>query len=339
MATIKDIAEKAGVSIATVSRVLNFDETLKVADKTKMRIFEVAEEFDYIPVRERKGKKGQKIGIINWYNSEKELGDPYYLYIRLAAERRCQELGLDIVRIDLNDDLESLRKLDGVVAIGKYEKTDIDRISALNEDLVFVDYSTDDRFDAVVIDFKDAMEKILGYVYAMGHRKIGYIGGKEFFKDSSEVVDYRYLYFKEFMLLREIFDDSACLFGEFSHKSGYRLMKEALEKPDRPTAFFMGNDSMALGAYKAISEVGLKIPDDISIVGFNDLPSAKYMVPSLTTIRVYSDYLGHAVVDLLNESILSSREYRKKVVIPVSLRIRESVREMDTVESRASDQS
>ncbi|HSP47082.1 MAG TPA: substrate-binding domain-containing protein, partial [Clostridiaceae bacterium] len=118
---------------------------------------------------------------------------------------------------------------------------------------------------------------------------------------------------------------------EFSHKSGYRLMKEALQKPVRPTAFFMGNDSMALGAYKAISEMGLKIPEDISIVGFNDLPSAKYMVPSLTTIRVYSDYLGHAVVDLLNESILTNREYRKKVIIPVSLRIRESVKDLNDV--------
>jgi len=102
-------------------------------------------------------------------------------------------------------------------------------------------------------------------------------------------------------------------------------MKEALEKPDRPTAFFLGNDSMALGAYKAISEAGLDIPNDISIIGFNDLPGSKYMVPSLTTIRVYQDYLGQAAVDLLLESIGSNREFRKKVVIPVKLMERDSV--------------
>lgn len=325
MATIKDIAEKAGVSISTVSRVLNFDESLKVTAKTKRRILEIAEEFDYVTVRDRKSRSGQKIGILNWYDSEKELGDPYYLYIRLAAEKRCHDLGVEVVRIDFDCDEDTARKLDGILAIGKYGRSDIDNLMKLNEEIVFTDFSTDNRCDSVVIDFKEAMDLALGYLYGRGHRRIGYIGGREFFPDRDEVSDLRFKFYKEFMLMNDIYLEADCYFGDFSLKGGYRLMKEALEKPERPTAFFLGNDSMALGAYKAISEAGLVIPDDISIVGFNDLPGSKYMVPSLTTVRVYQDYLGQAAVDLLLEGIVSSREFRKKVVIPVKLMERDSV--------------
>ncbi len=85
---------------------------------------------------------------------------------------------------------------------------------------------------------------------------------------------------------------------------------------------------MAVGAYKAIYEKGLKIPDDISIVGFNDLPGSKYMVPSLSSVRVYTEYLGEASVDLLSEILEKDRRYVKRVVIPVKLKIRESVRDL-----------
>lgn len=83
-----------------------------------------------------------------------------------------------------------------------------------------------------------------------------------------------------------------------------------------------------MGAYKAIHEKRLKIPNDISIIGFNDLPGSKYMVPSLTSIRIYTEYLGEASVELLKESMKKERPYTKKVLIPVKLKIRESVREL-----------
>ena len=85
---------------------------------------------------------------------------------------------------------------------------------------------------------------------------------------------------------------------------------------------------MAVGAYKAISEAGLSVPKDMSIVGFNDQPSAKYMIPSLTTVRIPSEYLGSAAVDLLLENINGSREYNKKVIIPTEFKIRESCRKI-----------
>jgi LacI family transcriptional regulator len=81
---------------------------------------------------------------------------------------------------------------------------------------------------------------------------------------------------------------------------------------------------MAIGAYKAISEANLSIPNDISIVGFNDQPSAKYMIPALTTVRIPGEYLAGAAVDLLLENLTSTRNYNKKVIIPTEFKIRES---------------
>ena len=328
MVTIKDIADKANVSSATVSRVLNFDDSLSVSDETKRRIFEIAEELEYVPVRRRKSRKKAKIGILHWYDSHKELGDPYYLYIRLSVEKRCLDLGYEVVRYNNIGDFTNLDTVDAIIAIGKYDEDDLEKIISKNNRVVVVDYSPSDKYDAVVIDFRDAMDKLMVYLHECGHRRIGYLGGKELYHSGEPVFDFRFQYFKEFMYFHDIYREEDCYFGEFSHQDGYRLMKDALLKENRPTAFFCGNDNMAVGAYKAIYEKGLKIPDDISIVGFNDLPGSKYMVPSLTSVRVYTEYLGEASVDLLSEILEKDRRYVKRVVIPVKLKIRESVRDL-----------
>ena len=303
MATIRDIAEKAKVSNATVSRVLNFDDSLSVSDETKRRIFEIADELEYIPLRRRKIRKAKSVGIINWYDSQKELGDPYYMYIRLAVEKKCDEFGFEYHRFDHSDVTQEFNKMDGIIAIGKYDQDELKQFMNFNEKLVVVDYSPSDEFDTVMLDFKDAMEQILFHLYEKGHRHIGYIGGKEFYNNGNEVYDFRHEYFKEFLMVRNLYSKKDCYFGEFSHKDGYRLMQEALAGENIPTAFFCGSDSLAVGAYKAIHEKGLAIPKDISIVGFNDLPGSKYMVPSLTSIRIYTEYLGEASVELLKESM------------------------------------
>ncbi|HEY5524012.1 MAG TPA: LacI family DNA-binding transcriptional regulator [Clostridium sp.] len=326
MATIKDIAVKAGVSLSTVSRVLNFDETLNVPDTTKIKIFEIAEELEYVSVRSRKKRKVKNIGIVLWYDQQQELGDPYYLSIRLAVEKKCIAEGYNIVRIYMETCQEELKNLGGIVAIGKFSKNEVEFLVAATENIVFVDSSpADKRFDSVVIDFEVAMYGVMNYLYNLGHRKIGYIGGKESFRDGNEcMMDFREMYFKKYMQEKELFSEELIKVGSFTYKSGYKLMKEALEVEFLPTAFFVGNDTMAVGAYKAISEKKLKIPEDISVVAFNDLPTAKYMVPTLTTIRVYAEYMGISAVDLILENINVDRKFRKKVTIATELKIRES---------------
>ena len=334
MATIKEIAAMAEVSISTVSRVLNFDDTLNVSNETRQRILKIADELEYTTSKRKrnKDKKCKEIGIIYWYDYEEELDDPYYLSIRLAVEKKCSENNLNLLRLTEGSNSENFKNLSGIIAIGKFSKNNIENLYNENENIVFVDCSPDEnKFDSVVVDLGKATTEILEYLYKLGHRKIGFIGGNKLENTNANenYVDERDINYKRFMIEKDIYNNEYIYpTKRFTFKSGYDVTKKILESNDRPTALFIGNDTMAVGAYKAISEAGLSIPKDISIVGINDQPGAKYMIPALTTIRIPSEYLGYSAIDLLLENINGSREYKKKVVIPTEFKIRESCRKI-----------
>ncbi len=333
MATIRDIAAKAGVSIATVSRVLNFDESLNVSDSTKKKIFEVAEELNYVTVRERKNKKQNftKIGIIHWYSEKEELGDPYYLSIRIGIEKKCDEEFIKFERINKGDNYENIEPIDGIIAIGKFGKSEVEQIEKLSENIVFVDSSPDeDLYDSVIVDFRKAMTNVLDYLTSLGHKHIGYIGGEEYVNNGRDKVnDYREITYYEYMQAMNMLNKDYVGLGSFTHADGYKIMKNMLNRDDYPTAFFMANDSMAIGAYKAIMESGLRIPEDISIVGFNDISTAQYLVPALTTVKVYTEFMGETAVELMLERLRNGRHISKKVIVPTKLVIRDSCSHID----------
>ena len=326
MATIKDIADKVGVSTSTVSRVLNLDESLNVSNDTKIKIFSVAEELEYVSVRNRKKNKVQSVAVINWYTAEQELQDTYYLSIRIAVEKACIKNSLSITRVYADDSIEDLPKQDGVICIGKFGDEEVKKIEKLSKNIVFVDSSPDShKFDSVIIDFKEAMEDSLDYLYDLGHRKIAFVSGVEFYKNSDKCVeDLRRSSYIDYVKDKNKYDENLIKIGNYTYKDGYELVKELLSKKDIPTALFVGSDAMAVGAYKAIYESNLKIPEDISVISFNDQPSAKYLVPSLTSVKVYTEYMGISAVDLIMQNIVSERDFNKKVVISTKLKKRES---------------
>lgn len=325
MAIIKDIAEKAGVSIATVSRVLNYDETLNVSAETKQKIFEIAEEIEYVPINRKKKKKKLKIGLVYSYSLEEELEDTYYLSIRVAIEKKLAEEKFGVVRLSKNEDLERIKGIDGVIALGTFNKDHVENIRKIKKPIVFVDSAPDeDSFDSVVINFSKAARSALEYVYNLGHRKIAYIGGMDLDAQGNVVKDFREDTYNQYMKEKGLYNSNFSKIGNYTPKDGYTLMKQMLELEDKPTAAFVANDSIAIGCYKAINEKGLKIPEDISIIGFNDIPSAQYMMPPLTTIKLYMDFMGETAVELITERIASSREICKKITIPAKLVERES---------------
>lgn len=333
MATIKDIASIAGVSISTVSRVLNFDESLNVSDSTRQKILKIADELEYTSSsKKKKSKKNNKnIGILCWCNYEEELADPYYLSIRLVVERICSERCVNLVKLDENIDLKLVKELSGILVIGNYYTDMVEKMSNDNDNIVYVDYSPDEsKYDSVVIDKKKATFDLLNYIYEIGHRRIGLIGGKDLNENyENMMIDERDIEYQYFMKCKGIYNPKYIYTASrFNFKSGYELTKEMLKEKERPTAVFVENDTMAIGAYKAIAEEGLTIPDDISIVGFNDQPSAKYMVPSLTTVKLSTEYLASAAIDLVLENIDGSRPYKKKVIIPTKLKIRKSCKDI-----------
>lgn len=327
MATIKDIANIVGVSSSTVSRVLNLDDTLNVLEETKVRIFEVCKELDYVSVRNRKKNKVRNIGIVQWYTSEQNGEDPYYAAIKVAVEKRLSSELVNIVRIYEDNTLEIAEGLDGIIAIGKFSEDEVNGLSKISSNLVFADFSPENnKYDSVVVDFRKAVNESLDYLTTLGHKKIGYIGGKEFYRDGkASGVDPREIAFKEYMKNKGIYNEEYVKIGGFSIKDGHDLMMDIIKNSSEiPTAFFLGSDTMAVGAYNAISKQGISIPEDVSVISFNDIPSSRYLVPSLTTSKVYTEYIGEAAVDLLMENLNTERVYRKKVVIDTILKIRKS---------------
>lgn len=328
MATIKDVAALAGVSITTVSRVLNFDEKINVAEDTKKRIFEAAEKLDYITSKQKKHKEKElTIGIVNWYTEGDEIKDPYFLSIRMAVEGRCTEEGISFSYLNLKVDNAS-KALDGIIAIGKFGPEEVEAMNKICEKIVFVDSSPDHlKYDSVVIDYEGGVKRALNHLQELGHTNIGYIGGQEYVENGSvKIDDLRLQAYKSLMKSREKLNEKNIYLGRFLPEDGYDLMKKALKVKERPTAFFMASDPMAIGAYRALSEEGYKVPQDISIIGFDDIYTSQFLTPALTTVKVYTDFMGRVAVDTLKESIKGQLEICRKIVVPTKLIKRESCR-------------
>ena len=239
MATIKDIAVRAGVSIATVSRVLNYDETLNVSDSTKKRILEISEELDYVTLRERKSKKQDsvKIAIVDKLTEKQQLEDPYFLSIRIGIERRCSEEQIQYIRIDKDGLYNFPEDLSGIIAIGNFEKEEIEMLKAHSTLIIFVDSSPDEElYDSVVADFHKAVVNALEYLTSIGHKEIGYLGG-QLHSDPLMSIDSREQAYRDYMSKIGNLDDNYIMLKDLqhydrysTHADGYMLMKEALAK-------------------------------------------------------------------------------------------------------------
>ncbi|WP_409276330.1 LacI family DNA-binding transcriptional regulator [Neobacillus sp. SCS-31] len=327
MATIKDIAELAGVSIATVSRVLNYDPALSVTDETRRRIMEAAEELSY---KKRPAKKtaAKKIAIIHWYTEKEELEDLYYLSIRHGIERRCQQQDIQFAHY-FYDELKEVKhdQLQGIIAIGKFSPGQVAEIAGVTRNIVFADCNPDDEvYDSVIIDFDKASKKIIDYLNEKGHDSIGYIGGRETYKGSSvEIADQREMSFRSYMAEKGLLQDEMIYIGSFSVASGYSLMKQAIsELGERlPTAFFAGNDSIAIGCLRALHEENIPVPERVNIIGLNDISVSKYVFPALSTLKVHTELMGETALELLVERI-DGRRVAKKIFIGTELVIRNS---------------
>ena len=160
VATIKDIAKEAGVSITTVSRILNFDKNLNVSEETRKKVLAIAEEMNYVTIKERKNKlKNYTIGIVCSFNEMKELSDPYFLSIRMAIEKKCSEENIGFKSIYtsnlIKDNTYNYKELDGIIAIGIFENDEINSLKQLSPNIIFIDSSPEEwEFDSIVVDLK-----------------------------------------------------------------------------------------------------------------------------------------------------------------------------------------
>lgn len=336
MATIKDIAAQAGVSSATVSRILNHDDSLSVSTETKIRILEIAEKLDYTPKKARKSTKKEKmnIAIADWYGENELSEDPYYLYLMTAVEKECALKGINSFRL-INADGKYITsvdsKLDGVIAIGKFDEKDIKILSEFSNNIVFLDSSpNNEKYDSVIANLQLGTQLALKYLFNLGHRQIAFIGGKVLGDNRKEDADARYTTYEYFMKYNHIYDKNQVYIGEkICFSEGVRLAQAMIASEKLPSAVFVANDTMAQGVMNVLDSNNISIPNDISIIGFNDLPIADYSVPPLTTVNIPLNSFAKCAIDILIKNHTGDKTSPYKVQISPTLNIRESVKKIE----------
>lgn len=338
MATIKEIAQAAKVSQATVSRILNNDTTLAVSDETKLRVLAIADEFEYVPLKTRKrAKKNSRlnIAIVDWYINKSLIEDPYYLYLMTTIEKALSKENINsfkMLKVDGKYVSSVNTAPDGIIAIGRFDDKSVEQLAALCNNIVFVDSSPSaDIYSSVMLNTELGTTKAIQYLYDMGHRKIAYIGGKVIsdtgLKLSYSIDDRRKIAYKDFISNHEL--EPFIYEGEkLSYEEGFDLASILINRKNKPTAVFVANDTMATGVIARLKQEGFKIPDDISVFGFNDLPATKYMDPPLSSVKVDMNYIAISAIHLLKERLENSFFFPKKILIPTSLVIRKSVKEI-----------
>ncbi len=326
MPTILDVALKARVSIATVSRVVN-NSSHKVNLITRKKVLRAIRELDYRPNALAKGllmKKTMTIGIII-----PDISNPYYAEIVRGIQDMADQYGYAIflLNTDRNQDriikhIYFLREksADGIIFSGGMihgEKV-LSTLSDLRERVVVIGRH-EVNFSAVMVDNMGGAAKATQHLIELHHQQIGFIGGPD---ESTSAKD-RLSGYKNALIQRGYpIDKNLIKKGDLTPKSGYLLTKELIRK-ERLTAILAANDQMAFGTIRAIKEFGLKVPDDLSVVGFDNIPFSSYFDPSLTTIEIPMYHMGAAAMEML-VNLMSEKNAEKLRWFDTKLLIRDS---------------
>ena len=314
MANIQDVAARAQVSIATVSRVLN-ESDHKVSKETRKRVLNAIRELDYRPNALARGllmKKTKTIGIII-----PDISNPYYAGIVRGMQDMADRNGYDVIlqNTDRSQDriVKSIYLLrekiaDGVIFSGGiihgYES-----LSALKElrERVVVIGRHEVNFPAALVDNIGGASEAIQHLIELGHKSIGFIGGPE---NSTTMIDRLKGYESALAQNGYPMDDTLLKWGDLNPESGFEATKHLLEQKNRPSAILAGNDQMAFGAIHAARQLGFKVPKDLAVVGFDDVPLSAYFEPPLTTVKIPRYRLGEGAMEMLIE-LIQEKEFNR----------------------------
>lgn len=342
MTTLKDVAAKAGVSQAAVSRVLKNDRTFSVSEGTRQRILRAAEELEYRGRSERLEHtfvdlpKG-KIGIFLLYQELLEIEDSYYQIVRLSLKRELEKNGMKVEEIFLDTmekGIEKFSEFQGIVLVGHpglwFHASELRTLlREASIPVVCADFELEDgelNADYIVNDFESVVQKAVECFERNRYQEIGYIGTYGIEVYGALKADRRYLYFKKMLEQRGLFREEFVWLTNNSYiTNGYELGKKILREHRKlPRAVFAENDSLAIGFLRALKENAVSVPDEIAIIGCNDVQSAAFMTPPLTSVKLANDLIGSMSARLLLERMMSGRTESVKVVVPNHLMVRGS---------------
>jgi LacI family transcriptional regulator len=329
--TIRDVARVAKVHPGTVSRALNEDTRALVNPDTADRVIAAAAELGYRPNRIARGLKTSRshtIGVLI-----PDITNPLFPPILRGIEDRLDEAGYTLLIVNTDNDskrervyLEAMRarQVDGFIsATARLDRELLLELAEAGTPLVLVNRSLEDgSVPAVTVDDREGIALAVEHVVALGHQRIGHVAGPQNLSTGHR----RHLGFVEAMRDAglEVPPEHVRFGAFFTEEEGARACDELLDAAPGLTAIVAGNDLMAIGCYDALEQRRLTCPDDISIVGFNDMPFVDRLRPPLTSVRVPQREIGKVAADLLLEQLAGGDEPATEILLEPTLMVRGS---------------
>jgi LacI family transcriptional regulator len=323
MATIKEISQLAEVSITTVSRVLNQDETIVVSPEVKKRIFKIAHELKYVPPRMRHTqKKGEiVIGVADWHIIRKDRTNIRLSSLDLIVKSMTGNSEVRFERMDKG----TPGQYDGIMAFGVFSEQEMESLRMQSYAIVFINSDPKDyEYDSIVMDFNKGIHEMLSYlVDQKKYLNVGYIGG--LYDEGQVKIGYRRLEgIKAAFTQRGLYEDQYFFLGDISKESGYELAKKAVESGNLPEAVLLGSEEVAEGALEAFYDAGLRIPKDIAVVIYKDIETLESKWPTFTKVRMFPDIVWQTAIKLLLEQIREGRKDNMTIFLPTKLEVGDS---------------
>ena len=336
MATLKDIADQAGVSISTVSRVINSQNTKAASSETAEKIWQIVRDLGYIPNQAAQSLKTNKYeraadNTLSCIfariddNNSKPSDEFFNSLARSVEEEALKEhytMKSFLTSFNFNNESAYNRLLNenagGIVVLGRCNKP---TLKFLKDHFQYVAYSglveIQANYDQILCSGYEACTKALEYLNKLGHVKIGYIG---------EVLDeVRFDAYRHYMEGNDLpFSMENVANVTLGYNGGYEGMKKIIQNKADISAVICANDITAIGAMKAAREYGIKIPNTISIIGIDDIETSQYVTPMLTTIHIPIREMGSVTAKVIIDRIQGGHTAPMKIFLPSKLVIRES---------------
>jgi LacI family transcriptional regulator len=333
--TSKDVAEKVGVSRTTVSLVLNNVQGIQISSETRQRVIDAAHELGYVPdatAQALVSRRTKAIGLVLTRSQHHIAADAFLPKIisglLTTAKKQNIRILVDWVETEHQEsayfELARAKRIDGMIlstprlndkALKALENVDIPTVmmgSISGSKLPFVD-----------VDNTKAAEKATSYLIELGHKAIACISNAppEYTAAPERVAGFRNVLSRMNIPINE----KLVCYADFDPESGYDCMKSILQSGEKFTAAFVASDNVAIGAKAALREANMHIPDDISLIGFDDIPWAKYSDPPLSTIRLPAEALAQSACTLLLDMIQGNENRQNNhLILETELIIRQS---------------
>lgn len=332
--TLYEIAQKAGVSISTVSRVLNNDKSKPASKATAEKVMQIAYETGYLTPPQPVSAPAPSHSVLCLLsNTAFDYSDYFYSQVLLGIKEEAKYYDLKLTQqlfsaeLDSDNLYQSLKAnlYDGIILLGCFEKSKVEFIQSCTPNVVYAGLNyIDSQLDQVICDSYQAVNTMMDYLIDCGHKRISFFG---IIKDNtaSQINEHRFSAYRDALTRHGLpLEQKLCKNIELKSECAYNATLELIQEHNLPDAILCSTDSCAIGVISALRLHHIRVPEDISVVGHDDIDLSEFMDPKLTTVYMQKYELGKFAVKLLQDRMQNRHQIPVMIRLPYHLEIRSS---------------